>query len=500
MRLVIAQMMHETNTFSPVPTPWEAFGGPRGPALGREVIEALAGTRTATGAFIDLARAAGAEVVTPVAGNASPSGPVDRAAFERFCGLILAALEPRPEGLLLDLHGAMVVAGGLLDAEGELLRRVRAAHPALPIAVALDLHANVTAQMVTNCDVIAGYKTYPHVDMYEAGERAGSILLRALRGEVRPVMAFGNRPVLAQTLCMATAQGAMQAFVQAAQAAEAAGLLAASAFGGFPLADIPDAGLSAVTVANADEASARKACEAMLDVAWARRAEFIYEPEPLARSLERVRACDGGPVLLLDHADNCASGGTQDTMTVLREALAIGLKGIDVGPIRDPEAVAQLIAAGVGATLTLPLGGKMDMPSIGLRGEPLVLTGVVRAITDGEYTITGPQLTGVRAHMGRTAVLDTGVARIVVTERNQEPWDLGVFTSVGIDPTRSRYLLLKSRMYYRPVFLPFARAAVECDGSGVTSSDWRLFDYQHLRRPMYPLDAQAFEPAPDPHR
>ena len=132
----------------------------------------------------------------------------------------------------------------------------------------------------------------------------------------------------------------------------------------------------------------------------------------------------------------------------------------------------------------------MDMPAIKTRGEPLELSGVVRAITDGEYTITGPQFQGMRCYMGRTAVLDTGVAEIVVTERNQEPWDRGVFTSVGIDPARKRYLLLKSRMYFRPVFLPIAKGMVYCDALGVGSSDWTLFDFKKIRRPIYPLDAQ----------
>ena len=148
-----------------------------------------------------------------------------------------------------------------------------------------------------------------------------------------------------------------------------------------------------------------------------------------------------------------------------------------------------MIRAGVGTKVTLQLGGKMDMPAIKLKGEPLELTGVVRAVTDGEYTITGPQFQGMRCYMGRTAVLDTGVAEIVVTERNQEPWDRGVFTSVGIDPARKRFLLLKSRMYFRPVFLPIAKAMVYCDSLGVGSSDWTLFDFKKLRRPIYPLDS-----------
>ena len=490
MKLVIAQMQHETNTFSPIPTPWESFGN-GGPLLGRDAFEAMDGTRVPMGALLDLARKERAEIVTPVAAWANPSGPVDGGAYDRICALICDAVRQGCDAVLLDLHGAMVVEGRTDDGEGTLLERIRAIAPQVPIAVSLDLHANVTGRMVRNCNVIAGYKTYPHVDGYEAGHLAGSILLRHLKGGIEPVMAWGNRPLLAHTLCMNTAESPMRDFVDAARDAERDGMLAATAFGGFPAADIHDAGISAVVVADRDRAAAQSACDAILDTAWRRREDFIYRGRPLDEALaeaKRIGDESGGPVLLLDHADNCASGATQDTMRVLEAALAMGLNGIGVGPVRDPEAVARMVETGIGNRVTLPLGGKVDMPAIGRKGEPMELSGVVRNITDGEYTIAGPQFTGMRCHMGRTAVLDTGRAQIVVTERNQEPWDRGVFESVGIRPEKQRYLLLKSRMYYRPVFLPIAKGSVLCDGVGVASSDWRQFAYRKVRRPIYPLD------------
>jgi microcystin degradation protein MlrC len=490
MKIVIAQMQHETNTFSPVPTPWDAFGN-HGPFLGRAAYDAMKGTRLPMAAYIDLAEGAGAQLVTPVAAWANPSGPVDGAAYDRICGLICDAVAQGCDAVFLDLHGAMVVTDRTDDGEGTLLEKIRAIAPRVPVAVSLDLHANLTERMVRNCDVIAGYKTYPHVDQYEAGQLAGGILLRALKGEVEPVMAWGNRPLLAQTLCENTGERPMKDFVDAARAAEKQGLLAATAFGGFQQADIHDAGISVVAVADGDRTQAQRTCEAILDVAWRQKEAFVYRGEPLEQAIARAKRMaeeSGGPILLLDHADNCASGATQDTMYVLEEALRQGLTGIAVGPVRDAEAVERMIRAGVGARLTLKVGGKMDMPAIGERGRPLELTGVVRAITDGEYTITGPQFQGMRCYMGRTAVLDTGAAEVVVIERNQEPWDRGVFTSVGIDPAARRFLLLKSRMYFRPVFLPIAKGMVFCDSIGVGSSDWKRFEYRKLRRPIYPLD------------
>ncbi|MEO7743173.1 MAG: M81 family metallopeptidase [Usitatibacter sp.] len=486
----MAALKHETNTFSPIPTPWEAFGND-GPSIGREALEAINGTRVPMAAYLDLARQEGAEIVTPIAAWAHPSGPVDAAAYDRICALICDAVRPGCDALFLDLHGAMVVEGRTDDGEGTLLERIRTIAPDIPIAVALDLHANLTDRMVRNCNVIAGYKTYPHVDGYETGQLAGTILLRYLKGEIEPVMAWGNRPLLAHTLRQNTAEGAMRDFVGAARGAERGGMLAASAFGGFQLADIHEAGISVVVVADRNRAAAQAACDAILDTAWRQKEDFIYRGRSLDDALaeaKRIGEESGGPVLLLDHADNCASGATQDSMHVLEAALRMGLTGIAMGPVRDPEAVARMVEAGIGNRVTLPVGGKVDMPAIGRKGEPMQLTGIVRNITDGEYTISGPQFTGTRCYMGRTAVLDTGDAQIVVTERNQEPWDRGVFESVGIRPEVQRYLLLKSRMYYRPVFLPIAKGSVLCDGIGVASSDWTQFTYRKIRRPIYPLD------------
>ncbi|MDI7065444.1 MlrC C-terminal domain-containing protein, partial [Klebsiella pneumoniae] len=174
------------------------------------------------------------------------------------------------------------------------------------------------------------------------------------------------------------------------------------------------------------------------------------------------------------------SGGTCDTMDLLEEALTQNLDGIVSGPLCDPQAVAALMSAGVGSTVTVTIGNKIASDAMTPR-PPVAVTGVVRALTDGEYVISGPTYTGQRAFMGRAAVLDTGTVKLVMTERTHEPWDLGVFESVGIDPRRARFLLLKSRMYCRPVFVPSAAALVECDSRGVTSSDYGLFRFKHVK-------------------
>jgi microcystin degradation protein MlrC len=378
------------------------------------------------------------------------------------------------------------------DGEGELLRRIRALRPGIPIAVALDFHTNLTEQMVANSTAIVGYKTYPHVDMRETGEQAGRIVLDMLAGKCKPVMRWGNRPMIPHIMRQATEDEPMRSLIAEARRLESGDVLAATVFAGFPHADIRDAGLSAVVVADGDADAAEAAKERLLDMAWASRERFVYRGEPLDQALKRARdeaAKPGsGPVILLDHCDNCGSGGTQDDMTVIGAVLRAGLEDVAAFSVADPQAVATLIAAGVGRRAAVALGGKRDMPSIGVKGKPLLVEGVVRAITDGEFTIRGPMYTGVRVGMGRSAVLDTGTVEIVVTERNHEPWDLGCLRSVGIEPTEKRYVLLKSRVHWRAGFKPIAKAVVDLAGVGVTTSDYSILDFKKLRRPIYPLD------------
>ncbi|MSP82932.1 MAG: M81 family peptidase [Alphaproteobacteria bacterium] len=489
MRIVIAMMKHETNTFSPVPTPLERFGN-RGLQSGPAAIAAFRGTNTPFAAFVDLAEKEKAEIVVPVTADAPPSGPVHADAYRQFTSAILDAVKKGCDACFLDLHGAMV-AETTDDGEGNLLSQIRRVAPDLPIAVALDLHANMTNEITANANVVVGYKTYPHVDMYAAGEHAGRVMLGALRKETRPTMVWGNRPMLPHTLRMGTHIPPMKDLIDMAVAAEADGALAVSVFGGFPLADIPGAGLSVVVVTDNDPDGARTIRDRILDAAWERRQAFVYRSEPLKTSVARAKGLTDGPILLIDHADNCASGGTQDTVAVLAEIMRQGLEDVAVFGICDPQAVAELIAKGIGAEVTVKLGGKVSMPSIGRQGEPLEVKGRVRAITDGRFKVRGPMATGTTISMGRTVVLDTGKVEIVITERHSEPYDLGCFQSVGIEPTHRRYLMLKSRIHYRAGFAPIATHIVECDGVGVTSSDMSLFKFEKIRRPIYPLDETA---------
>jgi len=185
------------------------------------------------------------------------------------------------------------------------------------------------------------------------------------------------------------------------------------------------------------------------------------------------------------------SGGTCDDMNVLHEALKQGLDDIVVGPICDPQAVQILIEAGLHATVTLAVGDKVPLTQLGLTNPSRPLTGVVSAISDGQYVVSGPTYTGQHIHMGRTVCLETAQAKVLITETPQEHWDLGIFSHIGIDATQHRFVLLKSRMYCRPVFVPVSKALVECDGGGVTGADHTRFPYKKLNRPVYPFDTDT---------
>ncbi|HIL15622.1 MAG TPA: M81 family peptidase [Deltaproteobacteria bacterium] len=488
MRIIIAMMKHETNTFSPVPTNLERFArGQAIPYQGVAAYDAYQGTGSGISAFIDLAESEKAEIILPIAANAWPSGPVHDDAYEYICDSICQAVEKGCDAILLDLHGAMVTQS-LEDGEGELLRRIRAITPDVPIGVALDMHTNLYPEIVDNVTVLAGYQTYPHIDMYETAQRAGQPIFAMLRGEVQPTMAWGNRPMLPHVMRQGSGDSPNRELQARCREIEQQGALAVTVFTGFPHADIQNAGLSCVVVTDNDPALAKQLRDELLDFAWCEREAFVYHIEPLADSLAKAQNFDEGPVILLDHYDNAASGGTMDTMAVLKSILDAEFEDVAAFAVFDPEAVQQMIVAGVGQTVTLPLGGKMDMPAIGRKGEPLEVTGQVKLISNGQYRNLGPMQKGVLMDMGPTVVLDTGKVEIVLISRHQEPNDLACFLSLGIDPLRKKYLMLKSRIHYRAGFQDIAKEIIECAGVGVCTSDYSLLDFKKVRRPIYPLD------------
>ena len=491
MRLLLAMFKHETNTFSPVPTPFERFFRRTGGALsGAEALEAFRGTGGALGAYIDVADELGAQIVLAVAADAFPSGPVHDDAYRRITQLILDEVAKGGyDGILLDLHGAMVTQS-LDDGEGTLLRRLREIDPHTPVGVTLDMHANLYDDIVKHATVVTGYHTYPHVDMYEAGLRAARILARTIAGEIKPVMAWGNKPMLPHVMRQGTHAEPNRSLQARCMRYEQGEALAASLFVGFPNADIENAGLSVVVCTDGDKAKAATLRDSLLDEAWRERETFLYASEPLSESVARAKAsAAAGPLVLLDHCDNTASGGTMDTTEVLAEVLKQGLDNAVFYAIYDPEAVQQAIAAGIGNEVTLSLGGKLPMPALQETSRPIEVTGRVKLVFDGVFRNRGPMYRGSLNNTGPTVVLDTGKVEIVVVSAHQEPFDLNCLSSVGVDPTQKRYIVLKSRVHWRAGFGDLAREVIECAGVGVTTSDYGKLEFRKVRRPIYPLDA-----------
>ncbi len=511
---LVAQVSHETNTYSPVVTDLARFE----PKYGEDVRKLYEGTRSGVGAFLKLATEAGAAVVTPFAGAAPPSGVVLTTAFDHMCDSILTSIKSEnPTALMLCLHGAMVTEA-YEDGEGELLRRIRAVAPDTPIAITLDMHCNMHSDIASCSNTLAGYYTYPHEDGYETALRAGSSLLKMLRNEVQPVTAWGNRPMIPHVMRQSTlepynppgSEREGKAFKTPNKAIQARaqqmekyveGCLNASVFVGFPHADIQNAGMSAVVVTDGDEELAHALCEELLDMCWAARHDFIYNPEPLDAAMARARRignadAEGGggeeggegenkPVILLDHCDNVASGGTMDTTAVLAACIEADLEDAVFYGIFDPASVSAMFEAGVGAQVSLELGGKVVMPAMPSEtASPLSVTGTVITLDEGGERDSG------WGKEGPAGVLRVGGIDICVVSKHLEPNNLRCMQVLGIDPLSKRFLVLKSRVHWQNSrgFGPIYKAVVECDGVGVCGSDYSKMEFKQLRRPIFPLE------------
>jgi len=492
MKIGIAMMSHETNTFSPVITDLDRFSSGRGtPMAGATALEVYRGTASCLGGYIEVAEYNDAEIVMGIAAAAPPSGRVENDAFEYMCDAIVT-LADQVDALMLDLHGAMATKSHD-DGEGELLKRIRAVCPSLPIAVSLDMHANITADIVDNCDVLAGYHTYPHIDMDGTARRSAHIFFDMLNGDLKPVMTWGNAPMLPHVMRQGTDDFPNQALQKRAVELEQDECLGVSLFTGFPHADIHDAGLSAVVITNDDREKAQRHTDDLLDQAWQDRERFVYEITPLSESMQAATAAidapGDGPVILLDHYDNTASGGTMDTTEVLEAILAAGLKDVAVFGFYDPDVVAQMAAAGIGAQVTVELGGKLPMPALETQSKSLRLTGEVKLLSNGKFKARVEMSRGLTINMGPSAVLALpGGVDIAIISRHIEPYDPECFRSLGMEPTQRTYLMLKSRIHYRVGFRDLAKEIIECAGCGVCTSDYDQVSFENVRRPIYPLD------------
>jgi len=490
MKIVTGTISHETNTFSNIPTDLGEFGK-QGILLGEEVLRRFAGTSTIEGAYVDASRQHGFELVPTVQASAIPGGLIPRETLDWMLGKLLGGIEAagKVDGVMLHLHGAAVVEG-IDDAEGFILEAVRRlVGPSVPVVSTLDLHANVTEQMVRNADLLIGYDTYPHVDGYERAREVADRLMEILRGSLKPTPALEKPPLMPPLQSMVTTEDTpMRALVELAHEIEKEkGVISASVFGGFPFADVEPAGFSALVYTDGDASLAREKARQVARRAWELRRRWLVQPTPVREAVERAMRATEGPIILADIADSGAGGTAGDGTAILQCLLEMGAKGAAICSISDQEAIDKCLAAGVGATLTMKVGGKRDR----LHGDPVEVTGRVKLIHDGTFIRKGPQGPGLIQTVGRTVVLEIGGpggVELMLTEHRAHPNDLQYFRAFGIEPTERKMLVLKSAAHFRAAFGPIAKEIVEVDAPGITSPILSHFHYAKIRRPIYPLD------------
>lgn len=299
------------------------------------------------------------------------------------------------------------------------------------------------------------------------------------------------RPMLPHIMRQGTHENPNRSLQAACIDLEKEQCLAASLFTGFPHADIENAGLSVVVVTDDNQALADSLCENLLAQAWAVRADFLYKPSPLESSVAQAKQSTDFPVVILDHCDNVASGGTMDTTVVLAEIIRQGLSDAIFFAIRDPQAVEEAAKAGVGKTVTLTIGGHAQLAATGEANPSLTISGLVRTLSDGEIKLHGPMMAGIAVSLGKTAVVDVAGILVVLISGKAEPFDISCFSSLGIDIRRKKYIAIKSRVHWRAGIGDIAAKIVESDGVGVTTSDYSKLQFKKVRRPIYPLDAMA---------
>ncbi len=484
MRIVTGAIVHETSTFTPVATTEESFFERFGELKREEINDAYRGTNTPTGGFIDGAETHGFELIPTVVAEAQPSGPTPRDMFNKILNQMLQHMTDAGaiDGVLLYLHGSMV-AEGIDDADGHILAAVRRlVGPRVPIVVQLDIHSNVSRQMVEAADVLIGRETYPEVDMAERGRECADVLVRILKEGIRPTMALAQIPMM-WGMNQVTAHMPMSEAIAELHRIEAqADVICGSIATCFPLADVPDMGASVYIVTDNDTAAAQSYADRLADWIFERRANWQLALPSTRDALAESRADGRFPVIFADRDDNTGGGSPGDSTGMLRTFLDAGLQGACLLYVVDPQAIAQCEQAGVGSTLTLDVGGK----SSPLQGEPVRMTAEVMAVSDGRFRYDGPMLAGLEGNMGLSAWIRQDGANVVLVTTREQPFDTAFSRTLGLDPRQMRYIGVKSAAHFRAGFESWAGQIHVVSEPSVHSPE--ILSFKNLGRELYPLN------------
>jgi microcystin degradation protein MlrC len=487
MHLFTASLGTETNTLSPIPTGAQLFaetalvrGGAHGATPNLFALPLIE--------FRDRARAKGWRVTESLAAFAMPAGTTVQRVYEAFRDEILADLAGAMpvDAVLLSLHGAMV-ADETESCETDLVRRVRAiVGPTVPIGVELDLHCHLAEELVAAATAIVIFKEYPHIDVRERAAELFDIVAAAAEGRAAPRMALFDCRMLG---VYPTSIEPMASFLRKVRGLEGRdGVLSISIAHGFPWGDVAQAGTRVLVVADGETADG-KALARRLGLELRELRPRIEAPWlPLDQALDAAIAAPAGPIVLADMADNAGGGAPSDSTFVLRTMLERGMGDAVIGCIWDPGAVALAFEAGEGARLKLRVGGKLGPMS----GDPIDLDAAVTrlardAVQDG---------LGAKVSMGDAAAIRAGGIDMVLISKRTQTFTPSAFASVGLDPAQKRYVVVKSMNHFRTGFEPIAKAILYVAAPGAIEFDYRRIAYTRLRRPIYPLDMDAWVEGP----
>jgi microcystin degradation protein MlrC len=482
-RIAFAGFSHETNTFSPLPTSYDVFtdkGAGRG-LLDAEGILEMRGKRYNNGfsGFFEVAGREGFEVEPLMFASATPSGPVEKEAFDRITDMICDLLEEKGpfDGVYLALHGAMVIEG-FEDGETETLRKVKAVVGDTPVVASLDLHGNITAESIELSAAMVGFRTYPHVDVYETGKRCAEVMVHLLDG--KPLFkAFRMLPFIIPISSMTTnAEPAHSLYGLLDELEKTPGVVSVTFMEGFPPADIPHAGPSVFAYAETQEL-ADSTVDKLYDAILSHESEFkpnLVDVDTAVKKAMQHSENAQKPVILADVQDNAGAGSTSDTPWILQALVAQGARGAALGLMYDPAAAEEAHKAGEGSQISVGLGGKLTPGQ-----QPYEATFTVEKLADGAFPATGPMGKGRMTDLGKMALLRIDDVRVVVSSVRTQALDQAYFRQVGIEPSDMKILVLKSSNHYRADFEPISSEIIQVAAPAAMIDDPAEIPYKNLR-------------------
>ena len=500
MRYAVGTVSLECNSFSPERTTLDYFRRNGYLLYGEEIWDAHRGMRNELAGFLEVCRRRGIEAVPTLAAWAVPHGLVVPAAYAELKAELLGRLraaEPL-DGVYLSLHGSMIVEG-LDDPEGDLLEAVREAIGDRPLVATLDFHGNVTARIARAADILVGYNSFPHTNLFETGQKAAELAWRH-HGRTRDLRrVFVKIPLVAPMERMTiVGDEPMVRLIRELEAAEdGERILALSAFGVQCWLDIQEMGCSVLGVARVDVVEgAREVVARTARAFWGLRE--VFTDFPFHSPEEAIRlglASAAQPIVLNEPADNVGAGATGDSTYLLEALLRQRVVAPTYLPIVDPEAVAAAAAAGVGAEIELPVGGKLNQRF----SRPVTVRGRVRTLFDGRYRYAGPMFHGVETSMGRTAVLEVGGSLFLqLTELPVWTIDPEHYRCAGLTPERAKFLVVKSQGSFKAAYEGLAKQVFYVDTPGISGSNLLRLPFQRIdRETLYPWNTtRPFEPEP----